>query len=241
MVLTDGISYHSYDDADNSGSDPNDLTGNGNNGITNGATTGATGKINEGFSFDGVNDYVDNVFTVINSDHFSISYWYKSSSTSQQCFVGSDGDDRIEILHNAGATGVIRIHNKVGDVAKVKKKTNVIATLNDGNFHHVVIYFDQQDTSGSRVYFDDVSQTLNNDGTQGTGTIGTLTFSLYWGACHNGGTQHSYVNGSIDEPGTWDREITAAEVTTLFNSGAGFNPFAAIPSPSGSLGFGGGF
>ena len=57
---------------------PDDSLGNYNGTLVNGTTYG-TGKINQSFSFDGVNDYVNmgNVLDFDGSTPFSISTWVK--------------------------------------------------------------------------------------------------------------------------------------------------------------------
>ena len=60
MVLNDAELYYSLDDADLTGSNPNDISGNGRDGTNNGADTGATGDINEAFDNVAANaDYLD--------------------------------------------------------------------------------------------------------------------------------------------------------------------------------------
>ena len=69
-----------YYTADNTA---NDAKGTYNGTLVNG-TTYATGKINNGFSFDGVNDYVDLGFGYRRSktEPFSYSFWTSTSSLS---------------------------------------------------------------------------------------------------------------------------------------------------------------
>jgi hypothetical protein len=61
-TLNDAEIYYSFDDADLTGSNPNDLSGNGNNGVTFGGTTvptsGETGILEQAFSYDGTGDYM---------------------------------------------------------------------------------------------------------------------------------------------------------------------------------------
>ena len=40
------------------------------------------------------------------------------------------------------------------------------------------------------------------------------------------------LDGRVDEIGIWLRNLTDAEATTLYNAGAGFNPYASPPGPS---------
>ena len=75
-TLSTGLeAYWTFNDDDLTGSDPDDVTGNGFDGTNNGATTSATGKIEEGFDYDGTNDYVATGYNGTESQG-SISVWF---------------------------------------------------------------------------------------------------------------------------------------------------------------------
>src|SRR6056297_2720988 len=72
-LTTDNQVYYSFDDDSLSGSNPLDLSGNGNDGTNNGTTTGVTGILDEAFNYDGTNDYVTTNSSLTSSG--SISFW----------------------------------------------------------------------------------------------------------------------------------------------------------------------
>ena len=57
-ALNDAAVYYSFDDDNLTGSNPNDLSGNGYNGVNTDAITGVTGVLLQQFDYDGVNSLV---------------------------------------------------------------------------------------------------------------------------------------------------------------------------------------
>jgi len=91
-IVTEGlVSYWTMDNKDLSGSVPSatvkDIWGD-NDGTTSGTiTTGATGKINEAFELDGLNDYIKNS-SFSQSGEYTILLWVKPSSVDQAVWTG---------------------------------------------------------------------------------------------------------------------------------------------------------
>lgn len=222
-LTTDLEWYYSFDNADNTGSDPDDLTGNGYDGTTVGATTGAAGILGQSFTYDGTDDYVDTGWTAISGVTTSC-YWLKTTDATQQAVLSSDGATRYEWLWNrdddANAyRGYIKISNSV---KQRTLKTAGPATVNDGDWHHVCIVLDPSDSTGFTVYFDGAVLADPSYDYSNTFSWPSLTYSLYVGASHNGATASNDFTGNIDEMGFWNgRALDAAEVALLYNSGAG--------------------
>ena len=191
---------------------PDDALGNHNGTLVNGTTYG-TGKINQGFSFDGVNDYVS-ISPVIGQNlsapgiaHTYSAWVYPTNLTDRYNFVFQNGD-------GYRGTSLILYFNKVGFFYKggaiFKSSTNTL-TLNAWN--HIVTTID---TSGNlRFYINGVFDSLH------TG----ITWTETWGYGYTqlgkyaGGTH--YFNGLMDEVGVWNKELTSDEVTELYNNGNG--------------------
>lgn len=209
-----------YYTADNTG---NDALGNYNGTLTNGATYG-TGIINNGFSFDGVNDYVDlgNNLDFDGTTPFSISCFvyhdtsfstfahYLSKISYSPSALGyqlNTSSDKIRFYLTALRNG--------GGYCYVET-TNSVLTIN--TWHHVVMTYDgSQDISGVNIYVDNTSVALSSLGNNLTGSTSNSDNSSI-GAGSNGTAY--YMRGIIDEVGVWNRELTATEVTELYNSGA---------------------
>ena len=95
--------------------------------------------------------------------------------------------------------------------------------MNDGVWHNVVIT--RNNTTGLfKMYLDGVYLSDNDDVNMGgessnSDLAGTLsqTADVLIGSWNTSGT--SAFDGSIDETALWNEELTASEITALFNSG----------------------
>ena len=204
-----------YYTADNT---PNDSLGTYNGTLVNGTTYG-TGIINQGFSFEGVNDRVDfgNVLDFDGSTPFSFSLWSNPSNltgvkTLFRKYDASTGEGYVLFYNN----GQLWFYLRDGNSSKLDIRTSSSYTT---AMTHITLSYDGSRTpSGLKIYIDGVSQTLvtiSNTLTSSTSNTDILTLS-------SGGTGGlSPIGGIIDEFGVWDKELTASEVTELYNSGAG--------------------
>ena len=207
--LWDGLL--AYYTADNT---PNDALGTYNGALTNGATYG-TGLINNGFSLDGVNDYLE-ISPVIpynsTSDSFSFSTWI--NPTQNGTIIDNMKNDLTGLnIWLGGGKVFVRI---ASGPYPTEIRTKTINTITFNNLYHIVVTYDgSTDSSGVNIYIDSSNQarstqfnsctsvSLNNDRTRlGSGYFGTT-------------------GGMMDEIGVWNRVISQSEVTELYNSGSG--------------------
>jgi hypothetical protein len=73
---------------------------------------------------------------------------------------------------------------------------------------------------------------INGVGASATETITPVSSLYHFVLGGNSNSNIAYFNGSIDEVGVWSRALTAAEVTSLYSSGAGNQyPFTGPNSP----------
>jgi hypothetical protein len=199
-----------YYTADNT---PNDATGNGYDGtLTNGATYG-TGIINQGFSFDGVNDYIQvtptfgSSLSTDTSPHTYTAWIYPTNITDTYNFIINNGS-------GTKGTSMLISTSKLsffyGGGVNITSTAAGVISLNQWN--HVVCSYNG--AGQVKFYVDGVLISTNSASwTDPAGATNTYIGS-YAGATH-------YFNGIIDEVGVWDRELTASEVTELYNSGSG--------------------
>ena len=213
---------------------PNDALGNYNGTLVNGTTYG-TGKINQGFSFDGVNDYVnlgDN-FDNDGTQAQSVSFWVKLiNSTSNQLLVGKQNN---AVPYNGWSVTIYssKIYygflNNVPSIAIATENTQVLTT---GVWYHIVAtYNGSKNASGIKVYIDGslgtqniLSDTLGSNSSSASGIKATIS-------SRNGSILPT--NGLIDEVGIWDRVLSESEVTELYNNGNGKQytpPVVSTPS-----------
>ena len=216
--LWDGLL--AYYTADNT---PNDSTGNGNNGtLVNGATYG-TGIINNAFSLDGVNDYVDlgNNFNFNVNNTFSFNFWIDRTTGSAYSTLFSKIDSSlkgysIRLDNNINGKIQFQMSDNLTNISSYIT-TNQLANLNT---HMITISYDGLNTSASCVIYVDGALVASSRSITGTGAslitnintakIGVNSFS---GGVH-------YYKGILDEISIYNRVITPTEVTELYNSGS---------------------
>ena len=203
-----------------------DATPQGNNGTVTGATltTDRKGQSNKAYSFDGVNDKITlptsgNSDTKGNlgfadTDDFTLTLWYKGLDKGKSGEGGKGLIMRNDSLTDAWAGFVIRsgyaeyIHYNAGWQHNIKSTTLVA----DDNWHHLV-YVNHSNETGD-LYIDGVreinalSSTLDNPG-------------RYFKADGLGITDDTiatYTSGIFDDVRIYNRALSAAEVTALYES-----------------------
>ena len=197
-----------YYTADNT---PNDALGNYNGTLVNGATYG-TGIINNGFSFDGVNDYVDlplNMFK--ETGDFSISFWVKK--------IGGSDSRLVQFSNDAPYNGVLiytfsgnNIRVGIGNAGTLTTFSAGNITLNDWK---MVTFTRDSINSVNKIYVDSAL----------AGTFSSAVNPTYPASCigriGSSSTGTVNLNGLVDELGLWNRALSVTEITELYNSGSG--------------------
>jgi hypothetical protein len=211
----------------------NDQSGNGNNGVVNGATltTDRYGNSNSAYNF------TDNQEIIIpnstNQNHYplTVSLWYNPSVHP----VGNQTN--VFSKYVAGSWNGFQI--LYGDNTSVP---NNGTTLNNGfgtqswyarNISNRVIgYYDSPgflqpnvslntwyhyifvlDSTGGKIYVD--GQLVSSDTWDGTPGVSINNFLWKIGGQYEG---NSWYNGKIDDIGVWNRALTQQEITNLFSS-----------------------
>jgi hypothetical protein len=192
----------------------NDLVGT-NNGILQGGTTFAQGRVGQGFSFDGNSDDVVFGSTVGNfgSSDFTIEFWIKSSSTLAQnvlskrpiCdhssfwHISMQNVPFIEVDQDATGTGYGTL--------------SATTAISDDAFHHVA--FIRQGLV-MQVYIDGA---LNNSATFGVKAFISNSATVYagWSPCQPANSH--FFDGVLDEISLYNRALTATEVQAIYNAG----------------------
>lgn len=206
------VHYYKFD------TDANDSVGT-NHGTVSGATltTGSGGKINEAYDYDGVNDrtVINDVFVTTNTS--SWFGWVNLDALGWQALVvnGTRSSDRS--WEFVLAAGKLRYALATAGGSWAWVEDTVSATLLTANtWHHVgftrngttlTIYVDGSSVSTSTIAGSASSSVAR------TPSNGKCTFAndqgTFWG------------DGTIDESGFWDKELTSSEVTDLYNGGSG--------------------
>ena len=190
----------------------------GSNDLTDVNTVGtATGIQGNGADFERSNtEYlISSTGPGITGD-WSISFWLKQESqTINQWPITSYTSGEGGILLRVNSDG--KLFAQFGNGGTVSKTVTTASQITIGSWYHVVFTSDvSAGTNGYTVYVNGSSVALTADtstatsvGAQANMTIGAL----------GAGTQP--FDGVIDEVGIWSRILSASDVTTLYNSGAG--------------------
>jgi hypothetical protein len=203
--LWDGLL--AYYTADNT---PNDALGTYNGTLVNGATY-ATGKINNGFSFDGVNDYVNvatsfgQSFSSPNSAHSYSAWIYPTSVTGYNWIIQNGTSTTGTSMILIGANLCFFFQGGANQTS-----SNVTISINTWTLV-TVVYNGAGSVSFYKDGVFDVAKTASWTETAGTATtnIGSYVKALH------------FFDGIIDEVGVWNRALTSTEVTELYNAGVG--------------------
>ena len=210
--------YTSLNDSSSS-----DNFGTGMGGIT--LVNSSNCKLGQCYDLDGTNDYIitDQIITVA---PFTLCGWV---STEVDLVSGSDYDAIIH-LGNTGFhyaldnTGYMWTWHDPGKAQVIK----YIPNMNGRGLQHACL------VSTSNV-FGTANQLIYWNGTLQTGTVlGGAGSADYAGNTYIGFNDDNtdYFNGIIDEAAIWNRALNASEILELYNSGDGYNPYAAVaPTP----------
>jgi len=174
-----------------------------NNGTNNGATRGVAGIIIDAFDFDGNNDYVD--VTGISSDNtWSVSVWVNADNLDATSKIFDCSTGRTAFEYQTAQGGWLYYDTTYRAVGITEKFLDT--------WQHWVITQNGTDLeiyqNGSSIY----STTSAGKSLGGTCVLG----GRYTGA--------DYFDGTLDEIGIWDKQLSEAEIIELYNSGMGQRP-----------------
>src|SRR3989344_5160372 len=243
--LSEGlIGYWSFNDNDMAQSPSNtfamDRSGNGNNGkLKNMATSSArvTGKIGQGLSFDGTDDYVDvgnkSDFN-FGTSNFSIAGWVKTSSPNTENFISKrtvcDNESFWETQIQGPSPSERGVELSVDQDNLGTNYNNIISSpINDGNWHHFAF---TRVGATLTVYIDGKFDTGTPFGNPKIGA-GTANISNAGTVLLAKGTCASQFSGSTDDVRVYNRALSVAEIQRLYRIGA--TAKFGISNNSGSL------
>jgi hypothetical protein len=202
---------------------------NGTVGLTNYSNTATNvGIINNGSYYNGNGQY-DRNSTGFNLPFRAFSLWFKpanniTSATTSQTIINLRGDDPYGI-RTGDATG--SCSNEVLTFMTSTARTCWIGTTIVANtWNHIVANYNG--TNIYELYLNGVKLPYTPVGTMQAFTITETTVA------RDRSTAAAYFNGTVDEIGIWNRTLSQAEITQLYNSGAGItyskNPDATNPN-----------
>lgn len=202
-----------YYTADNT---PNDALGTYNGTLVNGATYD-TGIINQGFSFDGVNDYVslpDNCFKPAND--FSVNSWFNISGASTDtvfCAQYNNSGFRIDVLSNNKI--FFRFWSSGGAMYDFTSTGTITRGINQ------MITVTKDSVNGLKVYINGVFDSGNSVLVDIGYSLTSTTYVSIGAARYQISSVVLYFEGVIDEIGLFNTIKTPTEITELYNGGVG--------------------
>lgn len=184
----------------------NDITGNGHDGIVNGAslTEDRFGNPNSAFDFDGFNDYID--LGAIGGFR-SVSLWVKQDSRNQFDFYFGHMDFRL--YASTAENGRLTLGEASSHVTTPVQMNN----LEDKWIHIVAI----SDGLQSKIYLNGVNVTIDSGDLK---MVENMPVNLGRWPGPVPSARH-YFNGAIDDVRIYDNALTEDEVVALY----------AIPEP----------
>ena len=159
--------------------------------------------------FDGVDDCIitDGADTV--AQNTTYSFWCKSSKTTENKIFGHGGTQIGSFWFNSAGNLYPLLFVSANHYARWEINT----AQDDGEWHHWVLYQDVNNAANCKLYCDGILQTQNLNA---SGSLTTYTESLTIGGTQASGG--SYFVGNIDEFAVFDRELTQAEITRMYNT-----------------------
>ena len=203
----------------------NDVSGNGNHGVVNGATptTDRFGNANSAYSFDGVDDWVNLSTHVVGYGDFTKAAWvYIVPSSRDWRDIVMTGLGRLGYAHTTNTIRFDIFEDRVGGVASnpstrfIFEVPEEIAT---NSWVHLAVTARADNTA--EVFVDGLQVATAPVQVDG-GVVGNTPASSL--GANYAGTEHNFF-GSIDDVYIYDRALSPSEIATLF----------AVPEPSTAL------
>ena len=193
-----------------------DLAG-GSNGAAQNGTAYGPGMVQQAFSFDGVDDYVGISMPNINltaGGRNTVNFWMYWRGDD----VGPSGDGRMPFGF-AEQYDLYLMQGSFGFNTGTSDIWGISSTGLANRWVHVAAVFNNGDARTNKLYIDGVEQTL----TQRQGSTGSksATQNARISGWAYPAPQNYAFDGSIDEVEVFNRELTAAEVQSIYKARSG--------------------
>jgi len=172
---------------------------------------------NYSMKFDSASSSYINLGTTPNTGDISISFWVKYSTGSSTYVASGDG-----------IFAYLRFNSTQSKLSFVYANVNYDLTtdIKDGNWHHVVVTYDQSASTVKGYTDGSLSETHINKSAGTTNNIKTI------GAWNTGST--GYFNGAIDEFAVFNRVLTSAQVKLIYDANSANKSIKLTSLPGGA-------
>lgn len=177
------------------------------------------------FAFDGTDDYIQvaNDTSINFTSAFSVSMWFKTTSSTVMYPITYGSSTEIKFLVQLYSP-IDRLRLQIYDGSNVVTIIDNTQVFDDGQWHNLTFTTDALTTTdGVKIYFN--GNPLTNKGTLSNSGIRSTTLSFFIGQIPS----TARFEGNIDEVALFNSELSAGEVTTIYNGGkpkdlSGFSP-----------------
>jgi len=170
---------------------------------------------------DGVDDFVTmgDTLDFERTDAFSLSAWIKRGSTGVNDSIvskmESSGSYRGYFLYITSSNKIRFILRNVNTTSN-RLFVDSTSSITSGNWNHILVTYDGSSSgSGVKIYINGVSDTVT--------TSGTLSATILNSSPFNIGARNSnslFATATIDEVSVFNTELSASNVTSIYNGGA---------------------
>jgi len=213
--------WYSFDDADNTGSNPDDLSSAGNNGTNNGATTGQTGDTGESYGFDGVNDYVDSGVAPSASDTeitLYVKFQLKATGGANKMLIAFQDTSFAKyctIRYTASVTRVdFEVQNSDSEYDVV---THTISASTSVWYEAVLKVSGSSDSGEMKAFFGEVGSMVQVGSTQARTTNGNFSSANNIIIGRNSVNTGNPADIYVDQAGAWNKYVSDSKITDVLS------------------------
>lgn len=183
-----------------------------------------TGKIYQGIDYNGTNAFSSLPVTAPENGSYTVALWAKwDSLNAAYCYNNNYNGTTVSAVGLKTASGTIKGIGFTNGAGGGEFSVDSSVTPTIGTWYHIAITFLYDVTATNRV----LKIYINGSYIASASPTGGITPGV-GNAYYLGRTGSTYFDGIIDEVGIWTRDLSASEISELYNSGFGLQyPFTS--------------
>lgn len=194
--------------------DATDMSGNGHNGIIDGATLTSDrfGDSNSAYNFDGENDYINVGQSLLGpfiGQTTTVNAWVKLQDSSSGVVLSKYAN-----LSASASNYFLKVDRLTNKINLSGNGRDVLegSLINSEDWLMLSAIYNEQPNYTAKIY---VNGSLVSQGSLYYNKVQTATNTLIG---RNAGSPPNFFKGKIDDVGAWNRALTAAEIVNLYDS-----------------------